>query len=203
MVLSTTVNSTVGHICICIPQYYHPQPIISQLISRYKLTVNIAAAVFAADTGEDGWFNLEIQGSSLQVEAALAYLQTMNVEIEQLNLKSLEGEVIEPPKLLCVNSDCSDCVKSIHQPPDNKQEVELHRTTNRAKFQICIPQNYRYSPVIAGLVSCYGLTVNIAGAFLDINTKNDGWFDLEISGRPQQIIFGLRYLKKLGLQIWL
>ncbi len=203
MVLSTTVNCTVGDICICIPHYYYPQPIISQLISRYKLTVNIAAAILATNTGEDGWFNLEIQGSSLQVEAALAYLQTMNVEIEQLNLKNMEGEFIEQPKLLCVNSDFSDYLQSIHQLPDNKQKVELPRTTNRAKFQICIPQHYRYSPVIAGLVSCYGLTVNIAGAFLDINTENDGWFDLEISGRPQQIISGLRYLKKLGLQIWL
>jgi len=165
--------------------------------------VNIKAALLADDTGEDGWFNLEIQGSSLQIEAALAYFQTMNIVIEQLNLKSLEGEVKEHLKLLCVNSDCSSCVKSLHPIPNNQQAIELNRTTNRAKFQVCIPKNYRYSPVIAGLVSCYGLTVNIAGAFLDIDTENDGWFDLEISGRPQQIVFGLRYLKKLGLQIWL
>lgn len=203
MALSTTVNSIVGDICISIPQYYHPQPILSQLISRYQLTVNIKAALLATDTGENGWFNLEIQGSSLQVEAALAYLQTMNIVIEQLNLKSLEGEVKEQLKLLCMNSDCSGCVKSINSIPKNQQELELNRVTNRAKFKVCIPKNYRYSPVIAGLVSCYGLTVNIAGAFLDTDIQNDGWFDLEISGKPQQIVFGWRYLKKLGLQIWL
>lgn len=45
--------------------------------------------------------------------------------------------------------------------------------------------------------------MNIFGAFLDTYTNNDGWFDLELSGKPQQIVFGLRYLKKLGLQIWL
>jgi hypothetical protein len=46
-------------------------------------------------------------------------------------------------------------------------------------------------------------TVNISGAVLDTNPENDGWFDLEVWGRRQQIVLGLKYLKELGLQIWL
>jgi hypothetical protein len=203
MALSTTVNSTVGDICISIPQYYYPQPIISQLISGYDLTVNIVAALLVSESGEDGWFKLAIQGSSLQVEAALGYLQTMNVEIEQINLKNGEGEVQEQPKSFCVNTDCSGCIKSIPQISNNRATEELEQTTNRIKLQICTPKQYQNFPIIAGLVSCYGLTVNIAGAFLDRNIKDEGWFDLEISRKPQQLIWGLRYFKKLGLQIWL
>lgn len=204
MAISTTsVNSTVGSICICIPAYYHPQPVISELISRYGLRVNIVAALLQADTKDNGWFQLEIKGSSQQVEAALTYLQTMNIEIEQLNLESLVAEDREQLELLCVNSDCSGCINSIDHMGNDEQQIDLTSKTNRAKFQICIPKNYRYSPVIAGLVSCYGLTVNIFGAFLETDTDNDGWFDIELSGNSQQIILALRYLKKLGLEIWL
>lgn len=201
MTLSTNFNSTVGDICISIPQYYYPQPIISQLISRYDLTVNIVVALLASDSKENGLFKLAIQGSSPQVEAALAYLQTMNVEIKQNNLRSEAGEAQEQPKSLCVNRDCSGCIKTMKQIANRTQE-ELSPTTNRIKLQICIPKKYRNSPVIAGLVSCYGLTVNIAGAFLDREIKDEGWFDLEISGKPQQLVWGLRYFKELGLQIW-
>ncbi|MBW4688726.1 MAG: NIL domain-containing protein [Komarekiella atlantica HA4396-MV6] len=203
MMISTTVNYTGSDICIRIPQHYHRQPIISRLISRYDLTVNIAAAILKVDTRDDGWFNLEIQGSFQQVEAGIAYLQKLDIKIEQLNLTSLDQEDTDI-KCLCMSSDrCNSFQSSPHQ--DNEAEFDwsvVQRQTNRAKFHVCISRNYRYSPVIAGLVSL-GLTVNIVGASLNIDTKDDGWFDLEIWGNPQQIVFGLRYLKQLGLQIWL
>lgn len=202
--ISTTVNSTGSDICIRIPQHYHRQPIISQLVSRYDLIVNIAAALLKVDTRDDGWFNLEIQGCFQQVEAGIAYLQKLDIEIEQLNFKSLGKENIDI-KCLCVSSDRCNSFQSSPQMPDNEAEFDwsvVQRQTNRAKFHVCISKNYRYSPVIAGLVSL-GLTVNIVGALLNIDTKDDGWFDLEIWGNPQQIVFGLRYLKQLGLQIWL
>lgn len=200
MALSTIVNPTLGQICIRVPQHYHPQPIVSRLISRYDLTINIAAALLEAHTRDDGWFNLEIQGSSQQVEAGLAYLQELNIEILQLNLNTFPKESIEKVQLSCVSSKLS------HKIKNDEKEVDLtlvEGQTTRAKFQVCIPKSYRSTPVIAGLVSCYGLTVNIAGAVLDSNTKDDGWFNLEIWGRRQQIVLGLRYLKELGLQIWL
>ncbi|MBW4630653.1 MAG: NIL domain-containing protein [Iphinoe sp. HA4291-MV1] len=200
MVLSTILNSTLGHIHIRIPQHYQRQPIVSRLISRYDLTINIAAALLEAHTKDDGWFNLEIQGISQQVEAGLAYLQELNIEIVQLDINSLTQENQENLKILCRGHNFSELID------DNEKKSDLNVVegqTTRAKFQVCIPKNYHSYPVIAGLVSCYGLTVNITGAVLDTNPKNDGWFDLELWGRRQQIVLGLRYLKELGLQIWL
>ena len=37
MPLSTSFDSMVSYICIRVPLQCHPQPIISQLISRYSL----------------------------------------------------------------------------------------------------------------------------------------------------------------------
>ncbi|OUL26990.1 NIL domain-containing protein [Nostoc sp. 106C] len=203
MALSTIVDSMVSYICIRVPLQCHTQPVLSQLISRYGLTVNITAAFLEGNTQDNGWFNLEIQGSFQQIEAGLAYLQSLNIDIEQLNIKILAAEDREKLKLLCTNTNICGQVQSNQQIQSNTQEVNLTSKKNRAKFQVCIPKNYHYSPIIAGLVACYGLTVNIARAYLDIDTENDGRFDLEIWGSSQQIIFGLRYLKQLGLQIWL
>lgn len=200
MALSTIFHTTLGHIRIKVPPHYHRQPIVSRLISRYHLTINIAAALLEAHTEDDGWFNLEIQGNSQQVEAGLAYLQELNIEIVQLDLKSIPEEKRDKLQLLCTTGNSCDEIK------DDEKKADLtviEGQTTRAKFQVCIPKNYSSYPVIAGLVSCYGLTVNITGAILDTNTENDGWFDLELWGRRQQIVLGLRYLKELGLQIWL
>ncbi|BAY09501.1 NIL domain-containing protein [Calothrix sp. NIES-2098] len=199
MVLSTSVDSTVKYICIRIPLQYHPQPVISQLISRYGLTVNITAGLLEKDTQENGWFNLEIHGNSQQIEAGLAYLRSLNIDIEQIAI----AEAREPLKLLCRNNNCDGKFQPNHKISSNARIIDLTTQKNRAKFQVCIPKNYRSSPIIGGLVSCYGLTVNIARADMDMNSEKDGRFDLEIWGSTQQIIFGLRYLKELGLQIWL
>ncbi|WP_414589277.1 NIL domain-containing protein [Scytonema sp. PCC 10023] len=200
MALSTIFHTTLGHIYITVPQHYNRQPIVSRLISRYDLTINIAAAVLEAHTEDDGWFNLEIQGISQQVEAGLAYLQELNIEILQLDLKSLPEKNRDKLQLLCASVNSSDEIE------DDEKKAALTMVegqTTRAKFQVCISKNYSSYPVIAGLVYCYGLTVNITGAMLDNNTENDGWFDLELWGRREQIVLGLRYLKQLGLQIWL
>ncbi|QIR37524.1 NIL domain-containing protein [Tolypothrix sp. PCC 7910] len=197
------VDSTLGYICIRVRLQDHTQPIISQLISRYGLTVNIAAASLKENTQDNGWFNLEIQGDSQQIAAGLTYLQSLNIDIEQLNVKSLSAQNQAKLKLLCMNPDCYGCYHTKQELQNRNQDVDITVPKNRAKFQVSIPHNYRSAPVISGLVACYGLTVNIAKADLDIDTHKDGKFDLEISGSPQQIIFGLRYLKELGLQIWL
>lgn len=200
MTLSTILNSTLGHIHIRIPQHYHRQPIVSRLISRYDLTINIASALLESHAKDDGLFNLEIQGVSQQIEASLSYLQELNIEIVELDFKSIVQENQDKFQILCTSHNF------IESNDGNEKKAESHVVkgqTSRAKFQVCIPKNYQSSPVIAGLVSCYGLTVNISGAVLDTNPENDGWFDLEVWGRRQQIVLGLRYLKELGLQIWL
>ncbi|ARV57247.1 NIL domain-containing protein [Nostocales cyanobacterium HT-58-2] len=201
MVLSTICYPALSHIHIRIPQHYHRQPVVSRLISRYDLTINIAAALLEPHTEDDGWFNLEIQGIRPQVEAALDYLQELNIEIVLLEFKNLAQESQEKLKFLCATTNFFN-----EQIEDDKKEADLNVVegqTSCAKFQVCIPKNYHSYPVLAGLVSCYGLTVNITGAMLDTNTENDGWFDLELWGGRQQIVLGLKYLKELGLQIWL
>ncbi|MER3494259.1 MAG: NIL domain-containing protein [Mastigocladus sp. ERB_26_2] len=192
MNLSTTVNPTQVCIQIRFPEKYHRQPIFSRLISRYRWTANIAAAAFEIESKNDAWFNLEIQGNPQQVEAGITYLRELGIEIEQLHLKTVTPQNIENLQILC---------------PNYAQKVDDGKTTQgqttRAKFQVCIPTNYRSFPVIAGLVICCNLTVNIAGVMLDSDTQNDGWFDLELWGNREQIVSGLRYLKQLDLQIWL
>lgn len=197
MASSPVVHSVVSQVCIRIPQFYYHQPILSRLISCYGLTVNITAAFLDADTKKDGWFNLEIQGGEQDVKAGIEYLQALSIEVENIKFTYIKGEENESE---LAQGDFSNELLS--------QEIDaeltaIERKNNRAKFHVCIPQSHRSAPIIAGLVTSCGLTVNIVGALLEISSENDGWFDLEVWGRPQQIISGLRYLKEKGLQIWL
>lgn len=64
-----------------IPKQYQHEPIISDLISRYGITINIAAALLSANAREDGWFDLELRGTVGQVRSALVYLNDLNLEI--------------------------------------------------------------------------------------------------------------------------
>lgn len=66
---------------IRIPKHYQQDPVISNLISRYGLTVNIAAALLGANAREDGWFDLELQGTVPQIQSALLYLNDLDLEI--------------------------------------------------------------------------------------------------------------------------
>lgn len=64
-----------------IPKNYHQEPVISHLISDYGLTVNISAAILAADAVSDGWFDLDLQGTTVQIEDALTYVNDLDLEI--------------------------------------------------------------------------------------------------------------------------
>jgi ABC-type methionine transport system ATPase subunit len=66
---------------IKIPKSYHHEPIISRLISEHGLTVNIIGALLGASARDDGWFDLELQGSAKQLSSALTYLDELNLEI--------------------------------------------------------------------------------------------------------------------------
>lgn len=205
MPLSKNANPPPVCIRTRIPKTYQRQPIISRLISRYGLTINIAAALSGSYNRNDGWFDLEFQGIPQQVEAALAYLQELNIEIFQLTLKSLLEARIKKTQILGVISDIDVPIEQMHttteSEPENDLTVEQGQTI-QTKVQVCIPKNYRAQPVIAGLVSRYGLTINITNALLCADAQDDGWFDLELWGRRRQIRLGLRYLKQLGLKIW-
>lgn len=64
-----------------IPQEYHQEPVISRLVSNYGLTVNITAAMLGSNGIGDGWFDLDLQGSSEQIESALIYINDLDLEI--------------------------------------------------------------------------------------------------------------------------
>ncbi len=72
----------------------------------------------------------------------------------------------------------------------------------KIRIKIRIPKNFQQEPVISRLISDYGLTVNIAGALLGANARDDGWFDLELLGTTSQIQSALLYLEELKLEIW-
>lgn len=72
---------TQTRIRIRIPKQYHQEPILSDLIAQYKLTINIQAALLTPNAKEDGWFDLELRGTVEQVQNALVYLNDLSLEI--------------------------------------------------------------------------------------------------------------------------
>ena len=72
---------TQTRIRIRVPKEYHQEPVISNLISEYGLTVNFNAALLGVKTSDDGWFDLELNGTSQQIESALIYLNDLDVEV--------------------------------------------------------------------------------------------------------------------------
>jgi len=87
----------------------------------------------------------------------------------------------------------------------NTNQTESITSDNRptkTRVRIRIPKEYHQEPVISRLVSHHGVTVNIAAALLGSNARDDGWFDLELSGTNRQIQSALIYLDEMDLEIW-
>ncbi len=72
---------TNKRIRVRIPKDYRQEPVISHLVSDYDLTVNISAAILGANAIGDGWFDLELQGTSEQIDNGLNYLKQLELEI--------------------------------------------------------------------------------------------------------------------------
>lgn len=77
----TPSRYTRRHIRIRIPKDYQQEPIISDLITKHGVTVNIEGALLGAGVREDGWFDLDLQGSVTAINGALGYLNDLNIEI--------------------------------------------------------------------------------------------------------------------------
>jgi hypothetical protein len=79
------LESNSGHIQhrirIRIPKDYQQDPIISDLITKHQLTINIEGALLGTGVREDGWFDLLLQGSAREINAALVYLNDLDIEI--------------------------------------------------------------------------------------------------------------------------
>lgn len=80
---SASENNSIilTRIRIRISKKYHQEPVISRLVSDYGLTVNIAAALLGANARDDGWFHLQLQGTSQQISSALIYLNDLDLEV--------------------------------------------------------------------------------------------------------------------------
>ncbi|MGL5034893.1 MAG: NIL domain-containing protein [Microcystaceae cyanobacterium] len=70
-----------NRIRIQIPSQYQQEPIISQLASNYHLEVSILAAILGANGQGNGWFDLSLTGTEVQIKNALDYLRGLGVEI--------------------------------------------------------------------------------------------------------------------------
>ncbi|NJK62681.1 MAG: ABC transporter [Synechococcaceae cyanobacterium SM2_3_1] len=68
-------------ITIRVPVEQHKDPIISEMISRFELQVNIFAAQLSGSGEGDGWFDLGISGDKEKLKLGLDFLQEQKVEI--------------------------------------------------------------------------------------------------------------------------
>ncbi|WP_250124785.1 NIL domain-containing protein [Chroococcidiopsis sp. CCMEE 29] len=84
---------------------------------------------------------------------------------------------------------------------ESTTELGVNRPT-QTRIKIRIPKDLHEEPVISRLISHHGVTVNIAAALLSANSRDDGWFDLELRGRASQVQSALTYLNELDLEIW-
>jgi ABC-type methionine transport system ATPase subunit len=64
-----------------IPPQYAREPVISTLIARYEVEVNILSALLATNSRESGWFDLELRGIPARIQDALTYLSGLQIEI--------------------------------------------------------------------------------------------------------------------------
>ncbi len=81
--ISATPDHRPTHVLITvrIPSDYHQEPVISQLISKYGLTVNITAAILGESVEQEGWFKLELRGLADRIQSALQYLNELDLEV--------------------------------------------------------------------------------------------------------------------------
>ncbi|MBN3947443.1 MAG: NIL domain-containing protein [Nostoc sp. NMS7] len=201
---SKSVEPASVHSRILVPQCYHRQPVISRLVSRYGLTVNIKAASLTSESDSDGWFDLELSGNPQRLTNSLSYLQGLGVNLLEL---AIANHIQPNQHSLPFPNPASklspkDSASLTNQWQEQFQQWISLGQTNRLRLQLCVLKSYYQEPVISELVSGYGLTVNITSARLQPDTQDDGWFDLDLWGRTKQLYSSLSYLEKLGLPIW-
>ncbi len=196
---SKSFKSTPVQSRIRVPRHYHRQPVISRLISRYGLTVNIKAASLAVDSDRDGWFDIELQGNPEQVINSLSYLQRCGVDLMQVEIANnvqftQNSQTLPNPVNKSMKRESATVATQV------EQQI-LPTQTNRVRLQLCILQKYYRKPIISELVSRYQITVNILSALLNPDVEGDGWFDLDLWGTTEQIFSSISYLQELGLSL--
>lgn len=79
--MATNVSETIKNFHLQIPAEYHQVPLLSDLIIRFSVQVNIKAALLSKNASEGGWFELELKGNEIQVGNAIQYLQDLGLLI--------------------------------------------------------------------------------------------------------------------------
>jgi hypothetical protein len=79
--LSEDKRLTETRIRIKIPKKHYQEPVISRLISRHHLEVNIKAALLGENVRDDGWFDLQLRGHYADINDALIDLSELDVEV--------------------------------------------------------------------------------------------------------------------------
>ncbi|MHC5615665.1 MAG: NIL domain-containing protein [Nostoc sp.] len=72
---------TQTRIQVRIPKDLHEEPVISRLVSHYGVTVIIADAQISANVPQYSCFDLELRGTTSQIESALTYLDELDLEV--------------------------------------------------------------------------------------------------------------------------
>lgn len=76
-----SVGLTNVRVRLQIASHYRQEPIISQLTLNYGLVVNITSALLGDNTNGNGYFDLELQGTTDQISQGLLFLKSHNVAI--------------------------------------------------------------------------------------------------------------------------
>lgn len=198
-----TIDRVPAYLRIRITPEYHQKPIISRLVSDYRLVINITAALLTSSARDDGWFDLEVLGDIVQINQALAALHNIGIEVFLIS-----PPVIPDTPPVSANTPI---VKEWRQFDLDRQSSKASDTSDynftenpqldsqlqSQKIQIRIPKEYRDIPVINTLIVNYSLTVNISGAIMPFAVHEDGWFELELQGKLSEVNAGIEYLKKL------
>jgi ABC-type methionine transport system ATPase subunit len=65
------------------PSRLHDEPIINRLLRKYSFTVNIMRANV---TPEEGWMDIDITGSTVEIEDSISWLRQQGVEVVLLTI---------------------------------------------------------------------------------------------------------------------
>lgn len=171
---------------VVIPHTYQRLPILSRLISRFGVTVNILGAALPSwrPSRQDfyGEFVLALGGNVQQQAQAIAYLKTLQVQFV--------------PR------------RDLHLPPQGdrlsvRQPVTLAKGCDRLRLKLHIPAQYHPQPVLSGLVKDCGVAITILSASLPSQGDQGGWFDLELWGLRSQLEAVIATLNQSGCGLWL
>jgi ABC-type methionine transport system ATPase subunit len=81
------------------------------------------------------------------------------------------------------------------------KDVNFDLRKKEVRIKLRIPKKFQGYPIISRLTSQYNLQVNIVQAILGANGEGDGWFDLLIQGKQEEIDDALIYLTELDIEM--